>query len=137
MDLFSKDPSNADYDANSLDRETAQPYSQKFWDAGNQIVLLAYGAAFGTYLILAQYDKLRNPAIDHKIALIALALLGNAALMYLLWRMACHEYRLTRTYTKNPVLIDAIWSALHMRLVLVAVNLLIYVFVLTVILKPV
>ncbi|NKK60700.1 hypothetical protein GFM44_33250 [Rhizobium leguminosarum bv. viciae] len=135
MDLFSKDPKDFAYSSNPLDREIAQSYAQRFWDAGNQTVLLIYAAAFGVYVALGQYPELRNRTLDHEGALVVLALLGNAALIFLLWRMACHEYRLTRTYSEHPLLIDAIWSALHMRITLVCINAAINLFVLTSILK--
>lgn len=135
MDMFSKNPKDIDYDLVPLDLKTAQSYAQKFWDAGNQVVLLVYAAAFGMYVALGQSIELRNRAVYHESKLVGLALLGNAALIFLLWRMSCHEYRLTRTYTKHPLLIDALWSAFHMRIVLVIVNLAIYLFVLTVVLK--
>ncbi|TBC98984.1 hypothetical protein ELH24_10070 [Rhizobium ruizarguesonis] len=136
MDLFSKDPKNADYDAYPLDREIAQPYAQRFWDAGNQIVLLAYASAFGLYVALASNQaNVRALASQHWLALIAVAVVGNSLLFFLLWRMACHEYRLTRTYTTNPLLIDAVWSALHMRVGLLVFNLGLYLYVLTMILK--
>ncbi|KAA9387724.1 hypothetical protein [Neorhizobium galegae] len=136
MDLFSKDPKTADYDAYPLDRETAQPYAQKFWDAGNQIVLLAYASAFGLYVVLAyNQNNVRGLATQYWIAVVVVAIVGNSLLFFLLWRMACHEYRLTRTYTTNPLLIDAVWSALHMRIGLMIFNLALYVYVLTMVLK--
>ncbi len=134
-ELFSKDPKDWEYDSNPLERDVAQPYAQKFWEAGNQIVLLMFGAAFGTYVILAQSPELRNKAIDHIWFLVLLALAGNATLGYLLWRMACHEYRLTRCYSEHPGLLDAIWSAFHMRIWLMVVNLSIYICVLIWVLK--
>ncbi|MBX5164792.1 hypothetical protein [Rhizobium sp. NZLR4b] len=130
MDLFSVNPKEVNYETHPLDRETALPYAQKFWEAGNQVVLLIYAAAFGFYIALSQREDLSSIAIQHRFELIAIAIFGNAALIYLLWRMACHEYRLTRTYTTNPLLADAIWSALHMRIGLVVVNLSLYLYVL-------
>lgn len=137
MDLFRKDPTWWTYADHQLDREAAQSYAQRFWEAANQVVVLTFGAAFGFYIIVGQSIDLRNNAVDHRLLLTGLALCGNAALGFLVWRMACHEYRLTRCYSDHPGLIDAVWSAFDMRVGLLVANLIIYFIVLWGVLKTI
>jgi hypothetical protein len=90
MGIFSKDREDIDYrtNENKLNAAVAQPYAQKFWDAGNQIVLLVYAAAFGFYIVVAQYPEARGKAVEHVLQLVGLALGGNVLLTILLVRLA-------------------------------------------------
>ncbi|WP_413710652.1 hypothetical protein [Rhizobium sp. Rhizsp82] len=125
-----KDPKpNYDYETDATNLPAMQPYAHKFWESANQVVALIYAAAFGVYLALSQGEKALAAAREHVTGLCFLAIAGNAGLVVLLVRMAVHEYRFTRKYSNDPVLIDGVWSAMHMRIALVLINLGIYLYV--------
>ncbi|MGO8313845.1 hypothetical protein ACC827_26550 [Rhizobium ruizarguesonis] len=121
----------------AIDGGTYGPeYSQKFFDAGNQVVALMYGLAFGFYLAVGEHESLEHAAASWRWVLLGMAFAGNIAVGYLIFRLACHERRLIRTYSQNPILHDAVWSAWHMRAGLLAVNFLMYAFVVGAVLQP-
>ena len=68
------------------DSEIALAYSQKFWEAGNLIVIMMFTLAFAVYLALIQFCNARRyvAETDNFIILVVLAFVGNGALIYLL-----------------------------------------------------
>ncbi|CDN53805.1 Hypothetical protein RG1141_CH14580 [Neorhizobium galegae bv. officinalis bv. officinalis str. HAMBI 1141] len=115
--------------------ELALAYAQNFWDSGNQIVVLVFAVAFGFFLAIAQSLDLRALAATHKTKLVWLAVFGNAALAFLLFRLYVHEHRIVSTLTGNRTLIDGIDSAFEMRLILLLVNLGIYLWIMLFVVK--
>lgn len=126
-DLFQVEPAQGYKSLSGKEPDLAMGYAHKFWDAGNQVVVLIYGAAFGVYLALRDGSVFLEGAKEHRNYIIVLAIISNAALMFLIFRLYVHEHRVSKAITNNEILLDGIKSAFHMRLALVLINLLIYI----------
>jgi len=104
-------------------------YIQKFCDAVNNVVTLMFGVSFGIYALLAAKSDLRQLAADYVLPLAAIAIVGNFALILLLYRLWYHEDRMLTEITSNVRTRDSVLSAFHMRLILFLSNMFIYFFV--------
>jgi hypothetical protein len=121
--------------AEGKEAELGLNYVHDFWESGNHVVGLTFAASFGFYLIIAQNPQLRTLAFNRRSELAFLAVFGNAALAFLLFRLVVHEYRLVSALTANATALDAVWSAFEMRMTLLVVNLAIYLWIVLLVVK--
>ena len=105
-------------------------YAQKFWEAGDSVVVLMFGLAFSVYVALSRFPLVRYWAAKYFYWLFVIAIVGNTGLLIVLWCLSVHEVRLIEAVTKDPFLIDAVVSAFHIRLGLFLFNLAMYLTVL-------
>ena len=104
----------------------ATAYAQKFWDAGNQVVTLIFALAFGVYLSLAGSIDIRCLAAERLWHLVSLAIIGNALLGFVLYRLGFHELRVVKMITSDSEFLDSVKSAFHLRLGLLLFNTVLY-----------
>jgi hypothetical protein len=92
------------------DSEIALAYSQKFWEAGNLIVIMMFTLAFAVYLALIQFCNARRyvAETDNFIILVVLAFVGNGALIYLLEKLCQHEIEVIGTIERKHIFVSVI-----------------------------
>jgi len=102
-------------DQRSIEEDFALAYSQKFWDAGNLIVTMMFTLAFAVYLTFIQVCQSRIYAADHYYCLVALAIVGNSLLGWLIHRLYKHEVEVIRSVERGRLLFHALWAARNIR----------------------
>jgi hypothetical protein len=115
--------------------ELSMAYSQKFWDAGNAVVTIAFGLDFAVFAIFLSSEEARLLIREPKYywTLIAISAVGNIALYILLSRLRFHEVRIIKSLTNNSDFIDSINSAFDLRIGIWAARIILFLTVITVI----
>ena len=111
------------------EKDLAFAYSQRFYDVGNQIITLKFGLAFAIYLALAGSPDIRALLRLHPWLpwlLTGISILGNGALIFVLYRLCFHEKRIARSINSNANLIDSIQSAFEIRVGMLIFNTALY-----------
>jgi len=106
-------------------------YAGKFWDAGNLVVTVMFGLAFGIYYLASQHPAIRIMMKEQYYYLLPLAVIGNIALGAVIYRLNHHELRFVEALTSSAHLHDSVKSAYHLRLGMFAFNAVLYIAVLT------
>jgi len=104
-------------------------YAQKYWDAGNILITLMFGVAFGIYYLAVQHKGVRDLIDQYCYEVLIVSAIGNIALAIVLWRFAVNERVLIRKITADEMVIEAIWSGVELRWGLLAGNFFMYVLV--------
>jgi hypothetical protein len=93
----------------------AQAYAVKFWEAGNLVVAMMFGLAFTVYLVIVQTPDAKSLISQFYWMLVAPAVVGNGALVFVLYRLSVQEIRVAGLITQNSDFIAAIWATFRIR----------------------
>lgn len=114
--------------------EILSSYATRLWDAGNLVVTLIYALAFGVYLVIAGKPDVFDEYITKYFwYLVVISAIGNLGLLVLIKRLQHHEIGVAGLVCGDPILLDAIKSAMHIRVVLIVANFAMYISVLAVV----
>ena len=106
-------------------------YAGKFWDAGNLIVTLMFGLAFGVYYLASQHVEIRDLLQNYFAWIVVLAIVGNGGLWFLLRRLYTFEMIHVRKLTGDPALQATVWNATRARIGLLIFNTVMYLSIMT------